>query len=384
MSEKTSFLSVTDPTGSSFPVPVFPTKEKAEEYLRQNESVWRSYSLLPDFMKMELIGFCIGAQGLKITYDPVFRRIFNVSLYPERLENLLSAILGRRVKIISIMPREGTQMREQASFVVMDILVQLDDGSYANVEMQKIGYSFPLARADCYAADIIMRQYAHIKAREGKKFLFSNLHKVYCIVLMESSPREFHAVEGKYLHKRTSCFDTGVYKDMAGLHEDIFICLDSFHSTVHNITKDSSDLEAWLTFLSAIEPEKIHGLINAFPAFAAIYQEITDFIKKPEELMNMLSEALFIMDKNMERMMVTELQEEVEAVKAERKSLEAERDAAVTERDVAAAERDAAVTERDIVAAERDEAVAEKQILEVKLRKILDYAKAHGYEYASE
>lgn len=34
MFEKTSFLSVTESAGSSFPVPVFPTKEKAEEYLR--------------------------------------------------------------------------------------------------------------------------------------------------------------------------------------------------------------------------------------------------------------------------------------------------------------------------------------------------------------
>lgn len=173
---------------------------------------------------------------------------------------------------------------------------------------------------------------------------------------MESSPGEFHTVRGKYLHRRTFCFDTGVYKDAAGLHEDIFVCLDSFHSAVHNITKDSSDLEAWLTFLSATEPEKIHELIDAFPAFAAVYREITDFIKKPEELMNMLSEALFIMDKNMERMMVTELQEEVEAVKAERNTAKAERDAAVSE----------------------------KQILEAKFQKILDYAKEHGYEDVSE
>ncbi|MBD5463128.1 MAG: hypothetical protein HDR24_08745 [Lachnospiraceae bacterium] len=71
----------------------------------------------------------------------------------------------------------------------MDILIKLDDGSYANVEMQKIGYNFPLARADCYASDITMRQYAQIKAEQGIFFSFQNIYKIYCIILMEKSPR---------------------------------------------------------------------------------------------------------------------------------------------------------------------------------------------------
>lgn len=363
MSEKESFLSVSQICGNSVLVPFFPTKEKAEEYLHQSAAVWHSYSMLPNALKEELISFCVGEKGLKITYDPVFKRIFDVALYPERLESFLSAVLDRKVKIVSIMPREGTQMKEQAGFVVMDILVQLDDGSYANVEMQKVGYSFPLARADCYAADIIMRQYAHARAQKRGNFSFKNLHKVYCIVLMENSPREFHNAKGKYVHKRTSRFDTGIYEELSGLHEDIFICLDSFRSAVHNITKDSSELEAWLTFLSVTEMEKICALVEAFPVFIAIYREIADFIKKPEELMNMLSEALSIMDKNMERMMVTELQEEVEAVRAEKKALEAKLNTAVTA---------------------RDKAAAEKKRLEVKFQEILGYAKAHGYKETSE
>lgn len=214
-------------------------------------------------------------------------------------------------------------MREQASFVVMDVLVQLADGSFANVEMQKIGYNFPLARADCYAADIIMRQYALVKAEKKKNFTFNDLNKVYCIILMENSPAEFHKADHQYLHKRTFSFDTGIYQNSSGLHEDIFICLDSFRSIVHNITKDSSILDAWLTFLSTTDPDKISSLIKAFPSFAPLYQEITDFCQNPKELIDMLSEELYIMDKNMERLMVTELQEEVAAVKAQRDAAEA-------------------------------------------------------------
>ena len=101
-------------------------------------------------------------------------------------------------------------------------------------------------------------------------------------------------------------------------YEDIFLCLDSFHSNVHDITKDCSELEAWLTFLSATDPVVIGALIEAFPCFAPIYQEIMEFAKDPKELIGMLSKELYIMDKNMERLMVSQLQEEVTAAKAER------------------------------------------------------------------
>ena len=94
-------------------------------------------------------------------------------------------------------------------------------------------------------------------------------------------------------------------------------------------------MEAWLTFLSATDPLVIGALIEAFPCFAPIYQEIMEFAKDPKELIGMLSKELYIMDKNMERLMVSQLQEEVTAAKAERDKIVAERNEAVAERDEA-------------------------------------------------
>lgn len=373
MSEHPNSLFYSQTALHTAPLPDFLSQENAEEYLLKHPCAWKIYSELPTDLKLELIDFCTGKHGLKVTYDPVFRRIFNPSLCPDRLEALLSAILGRPLRIIKVIPREGTQLNEQTSFVIMDVLIQLDDGSYANVEMQKIGYSFPLAKADCYASDIIMRQYSQARLEQGQAFSFQNLHKVYCIVLMEKSPLEFHSVRDKYIHRRISLFDTNIYPNSSGLHEDIFICLDSFHSIVHNITKDSTNLEAWLTFLSATDVAAITSLIDAFPFFATIYQEITDFVKQPEELMNMLSEALYIMDKNMERMMVTELQEEISALKVERDTVKAECDTIKSERNIIKSECDTIKSERDTIRSERDAAKA-------KLQQVLAYAKAHGYQ----
>ena len=348
-------------TTQTLPLPSFPSREAVEAHLKSDPDIFRNYLLLPSFMQKELVDFCMGKQGLKITYDTVFRKIFDPDSEKglQRLESLLSAIVGRPLKIIGVMPREGTQLAENASFVVMDVLVQLDDQSFANIEMQKIGYSFPLARADCYISDIIMRQYVSVKAELGSDFTFNYLHKVYGIILMEQSPGEYHKAAGHYIHKRKPVFDTGIYKDNPGLHEDIFLCLDSFHSNVHNVTKSSSELEAWLTFLSATDPLVIGALIEAFPCFAPIYQEIMEFAKDPKELIGMLSKELYIMDKNMERLMVSQLQEEVTAEKARA-------DAAVAERDKIVAERDTAVTKAKVAEAKANEAVTKLAVFKLK------------------
>ena len=335
--------------------PDFSSYEDVKSYFIKTPHAWDLFLQLPKTMQQELFDFCIGKQGLRITYDTVFQKIFAPDIHKDRLESLLSAILGRTVQIIAIIPRKGSQLTERGSFVIMDILVQLDDGSYANIEMQKIGYSFPLARADCYASDIIMRQYSKLKAELGSNFDFRNLHKVYCIILMEKSPHGFHTTPSTYIHKRTAAFDTNIYPGNAGLHEDIFICLDSFQKVEHTITKDSTMQEAWMTFLSSINVSTIHSLIESFPFFTAIYQELTDFIHNPKELITMLSEELYIMDRNLEKYMITEMQEEAQAlqnelqsVQTELKSVQTELQSAQTELHSAQTELQSAQTERNI------------------------------------
>lgn len=112
------------------------------------------------------------------------------------------------------------------------------------------------------------------------------------------------------------------------------VCISSDSSAVHNITKNSNELEAWMTFLSETKPDKIHMLIEAFPEFAPAYQEITDFVKDPKELIAMLSEELYIMDRNLERLMVEEAQEEAAKAKAERDDVVAKLDNTVAERNI--------------------------------------------------
>lgn len=296
------------------------SRKEVLTYLQKEESVWKTFQKMEIEYQEELLEFCMGNKGLRVTYDPVFKEVMNPVLYPERLESFLSSILGEKVEIVEILPREGVQMTESGSFVVMDVLVRLQNGNYLNVEMQKIGYSFPLARVDCYGADIIMRQYNLLKQRKKKDFKFSDMSKVITVIIMEKSSGEFREDHIHDTHHRTSVFDTGIAAE--GLREDYFLCLDTFCKFVH--TKIKTKREAWLLFFGSTSIEDILEVCEAFPEFIPLYEQVFAFRQDAGRLMEMYSEALRIMDRNTERYMVEELQDELEKKKDELQRAEQE------------------------------------------------------------
>lgn len=79
----------------------------------------------------------------KMLYDGFFKEIFNPDVVPERLEELLSLLLKQKVKILKVLPNDTSRLGDESSLLIMDIVVELEDHSIANVECQKIGYAFP-------------------------------------------------------------------------------------------------------------------------------------------------------------------------------------------------------------------------------------------------
>ena len=77
----------------------------------------------------------------------------------------------------------------------MDIVVELEDGSIANVEMQKIGYLFPGQRCACYSADLLLRQYKMVRGEKKKKL----------ISLKKPSYRNFKPFTPVQIFKKYSC-----------------------------------------------------------------------------------------------------------------------------------------------------------------------------------
>lgn len=67
-----------------------------------------------------------------------------------------------------------------------------------------------------------------------------------------------------------------------------------------------------MLFLASDDPADILRLIEAYPRFQELYAEIAAFQHKPEELVNMYSEALEIMDRNTVKYMIEEQKKELE------------------------------------------------------------------------
>ncbi len=265
-----------------------------------------------------IIGFLAGETTLQILYDKFFQKVMDPVENPERVESFISALYGQKVRIVSVPPREGSMITDEGSQVIMDILVILEDGSFINIEMQRLGYLFPGERSSCYIADMLMRQYGKIRAEKGKAFSYRDMKPVNLIVIMEQSTKEFTDVSPEYIHHRYTSYSSGV--NVTSLENITYISLDTFKKKEEN--KINSTLDAWLTFFTAEKPEEVIRLIEQYPEFLRMYQDISEFRKKPEEVIGMFSEALRIMDRNTTKYMIDDLHNQLEALKQEKTSLE--------------------------------------------------------------
>jgi len=293
------------------------TREEALNRLKTNPGVYHDYLQLSPLLQEQCLAFCMGMRGLPVIYDPFFKKIMDPETHPDRLSEFLSDLLGIPVRVRRILPAEGNRLSGSGSLVIMDIIVELEDGSYTDVEIQKTGYHFPGQRTQCYASDMVMRQYNRVKYQseeEGRRFSFRDLKKVYMLILMEKSSSEFTAVQPQYEHKQVVTYSSGA--SVTSLTDITYLSLDIFNENVHNITTKK---DAWLKFLSSDNPDDILQIISRYPRFRELYEEISQFRTNPKELIGMFSEALRIMDANTVQLMIDEQREELAA---QRKELE--------------------------------------------------------------
>lgn len=244
-----------------------------------------------------------------MTYDSFFKHIFDAEVHPERLADLLSAILGRSLKVKRALRNEHRKISEKGSLVLTDIIVEFETGELADVEIQKYGYLFGGERASCYSSDMMMRQYERVRSIKGEDFTYKDLKKVYTIVIMEDSSKEFKKLP-KYIHKGVWKFDTGLKLNL--LQEFYFIPLDIFFQMKDNKRKTiRNELEAWLYFIGSDKPEDIRRVIQKFPKFEEMYREISIFRYDPEKAVQMFSDALRKLDENTVNYMIEELRAEI-------------------------------------------------------------------------
>ena len=277
------------------------------ESLKASPGLWAGYRSLEQNSEWQewFIDFLSGEKIMPILYDSFFKRLFHPDIHPERLSSLLSSILGKNVKVLQILSNEDV-MIDGGALVIMDSVVELEDGSIANVEVQKIPYLFPAERMSCYSSDLLIRQYSRVIGVKGASFTYGDLKKVYTIVFFEKTTSDFKAenLQGSYIHIGRTAFDTGLNLEL--LQEYYIIALDVFKKNIYPKVRENADYmqTAWLSLLTTNTLSDAEELLNNYPCMEDILRDMAEYLHKPKEVLGMFSDALRQLDKNTELYMI--------------------------------------------------------------------------------
>ena len=350
--------------------PMIREREDIKQEIRENSKLLEKYREWDEEQQEEFLDYCTGVKGVKILYDAFFKEIMNPENTPERLNELLSLLLGQSVTIKRVLPGDSTRLADEQSLLIMDILVELADNSLANVEVQKIGYSFPGQRSACYSSDLLLRQYKRVKGEKKKAFSYKDIKSVYTIVFFETSIKEFHEYPQNYIHKFKQQSDTGLELEL--LQKYVFIPLDIFRTIYHNNVKSNGKngggncwnrTEAWLTFLSTDEPEIIIELIRQYPEFKEMYEEIYVMCQNVEKVMEMFSKELIQLDRNTVQYMIDEMQDTIDVQKEE---LEAKQETIDTQKTTISTQKNELEEQKTTINAQKEELKAKQNQLEAQ------------------
>lgn len=299
-----------------------PTEQELLSRVEEREDLRKVFETWSAQQQQEYLDRCTGRKGFNILYDAYFKEVMNPEYDSSRLESFLEVVIGERVRILKQLPNDGVRLEDENTLLVTDIVVELADGSIANVEVQKIGYMFTGPRCSCYLSDMMLRQYKRIRAKKKKAFSYGDIKKVYLIVLYETSPRDLRAMPDTYLHRSRHVFETGL--DMDLLQRCVLVPLDIFKETMQN-KPIRTLLEAWLTFLGEDDPQRLAELFKAFPQFIAMYETLYSMYKDMVSAMGFFSEELRIMDQNTVKYMIDEMDDEIKRLEGEKNQLEGEK-----------------------------------------------------------
>jgi len=126
--------------------------------------------------------------------------------------------------------------------------------------------------------------------------------------LFEQSTKEFHEIEEEYIHRGKTTFNTGLKLEL--LQEYCLVALDVFRKMPY--PKEERKVASWIGLLATETIDDAQRLISEYPWLKEIYVEMAEYLRKPEEVLSMFSDALKILDHNTVQYMIEELAEQIE------------------------------------------------------------------------
>lgn len=257
-------------------------KKTLEERIEEDRELFQAWSCLSQVHRQQLIEMDEGKRVPNLLSDTIFKTIFDPDTQGKRLSGLLSCILGRKVKVLHSLKAEGLHIGLQAKGVILDIVVQFEDGSIGHVEIQRCGIKMPPQRAVSYSAELVRRQYVAGKEMKKEEIDYSVVMPVYSIIIMEHSTQEF-SQSSYYHHSFSQRCDTGVTLDLLQ-HYD-YICMDKFKEQKPHV---AGELERWLEFLSIQDVDEMLHFLCKNKSFQPLYECAIMMLKDREGLMAMI------------------------------------------------------------------------------------------------
>ena len=181
---------------------------------------------------------------------------------------------------------------------------------------------------------------------------------IYTIVLFEKSPQAFHEYPETYYHFFEQRSDTGL--EMELLQKYLFIPLDIFRKNPQNRNRR----DAWLTLFSSDDPDAIVKLLEDYPEFKDIYREGYQICLNMEKVMEMFSEELYMLDRNTERYMFDEMQNELDQMRSHLSEMR--NDLAETQNNLTEMHNDLAETQNNLVETQNNLAETQNNLAETQ------------------
>ena len=144
--------------------PMIRTEEELLNEINNNPklvSLWNEWS---GKHQEEFLHFCTGMCGVKILYDTFFKEIMDPYTVPERLNDFLSILLKQKVRVVQVLPVES-RLGNESSLLTMDIVIECEDGTLVNVEVQKSDTGLTLK---------LLQKYMFVPLDIFKKILHTN------------------------------------------------------------------------------------------------------------------------------------------------------------------------------------------------------------------
>ena len=120
-----------------------------------------------------------------------------------------------------------------------------------------------------------------------------------------------------------------------------------------------NDLEGWLSILTAETIADVERVIRRYPWSETIFREMSTYVNKPEEVINMFSEALRILDNNTAELMADRFKAQLENAKIEVKAVKHE--LKTTRKEVTAARQELKITKQEVDAAKQEMDAAKQE-----------------------